>query len=267
MALKPTRSITGAMVRVLAVSMPSAAQSSGCRRAARSRRVRSQPWRTLQQGRRAREKRGRKPVSTPPRDEFAHRQAARLQGEIGGHAVDARVAPAPARMSCSAAGRSGPCHDDLGQQRIIVRRTRASRPRCACPPGSPAPLGQLTCAHRARAGPKILRRVLGVDAALDGAAARPRDLLAQAQRPALGDGDLLGDEIHAGHRLGHRVLHLDARIHLQEIELVALGSTRNSTVPAPRYCRRAAKRTAASCSAAAGSAAGRGAGVSSSSFW
>ena len=57
-----------------------------------------------------------------------------------------------------------------------------------------------------------------------------------SRRPcARGDGDLLGDEVDAGDRLGDRMLDLDARVHLQEVEsLRGARSTRNSTVPAPR---------------------------------
>ncbi len=46
--------------------------------------------------------------------------------------------------------------------------------------------------------------------------------LRQAQPLAAGDGDLLGDQIDAGDRLGDRMLHLDTGVHLQEIERVAL---------------------------------------------
>ena len=45
-------------------------------------------------------------------------------------------------------------------------------------------------------------------------------LLAQRQPLAGGDPQLPFDEIDPGHRLGHRVLDLDPRIHLHEIELI-----------------------------------------------
>ena len=52
---------------------------------------------------------------------------------------------------------------------------------------------------------------------------RQRFAARQAQALARGDRDLRGDDVDAGHRLGHRVLHLDARVHLEEEELLARG--------------------------------------------
>ena len=43
-------------------------------------------------------------------------------------------------------------------------------------------------------------------------------LLAEAEGVSLGDQDLLAHQIDARHRLGDRVLHLNARVHLEEIE-------------------------------------------------
>ena len=40
---------------------------------------------------------------------------------------------------------------------------------------------------------------------------------------AVGDADLRLHEVDVGHGLGHRVFHLDARIHFDEIELAGLG--------------------------------------------
>jgi hypothetical protein len=47
-------------------------------------------------------------------------------------------------------------------------------------------------------------------------------LLAVAQLHARGDADLLLHDVHAGDELGHRVLDLHARVHLDEVELVVL---------------------------------------------
>src|SRR5918999_193650 len=43
----------------------------------------------------------------------------------------------------------------------------------------------------------------------------------RTHRPPLGEPDLLGDEINPVHRLGDRMLNLDARIHLEEVERFA----------------------------------------------
>ena len=65
-------------------------------------------------------------------------------------------------------------------------------------------------------------RVLRIDAAFDGVAAEFDVLLRDRQLAAGGDADLLEHEIDAGDHLGHRMLDLDARVHLDEIELAVL---------------------------------------------
>ena len=65
-------------------------------------------------------------------------------------------------------------------------------------------------------------RVLGIDAAFDGVAAKFDVALLERQRIAGGGADLLEDQVNVGDHLGHRMLDLDARIHLDEIELAVL---------------------------------------------
>src|SRR5207244_11221304 len=60
--------------------------------------------------------------------------------------------------------------------------------------------------------------ILGVDAALDRPAALDDVGLREAQWPAGRDLDLRLHEIDPGHRLGDRVLDLDAGVHLEEVE-------------------------------------------------
>ena len=55
---------------------------------------------------------------------------------------------------------------------------------------------------------------------------------AQRQRLAGGDAQLPFDQVEAGDHLGHRMLDLQAGVHLHEIEGV-VASAMNSTVPAP----------------------------------
>ena len=43
-----------------------------------------------------------------------------------------------------------------------------------------------------------------------------------AQLPAAGDADLLLDDVDAGDHLGDRMLHLQAGVHLQEVEVLVL---------------------------------------------
>ena len=71
-------------------------------------------------------------------------------------------------------------------------------------------------------GRKFLRRVLGVDAALDRVPAPLDRVLRERERLARRDADLLGDEVEAGDLLGDAVLDLQARVHLEEVELAVL---------------------------------------------
>ena len=67
-------------------------------------------------------------------------------------------------------------------------------------------------------GLHVTRRVLARDAELEGVATRRRD---RADALAAGDADLLGNEVKPGDLLGDRVLHLQARIDLEEEDLIA----------------------------------------------
>ena len=64
--------------------------------------------------------------------------------------------------------------------------------------------------------------VLRIDAALDGVAVEHDVLLLQFERAAGGDADLLAHDVDAGDRFGHRMLDLQARVHLDEIEVAVL---------------------------------------------
>ena len=66
------------------------------------------------------------------------------------------------------------------------------------------------------------RRILGIDAALDRMAAHRDVLLPQRQGLTSSDEHLLADEVEARHELRHRVLDLDAGVHLEEVVLAAL---------------------------------------------
>src|ERR671920_1699683 len=62
--------------------------------------------------------------------------------------------------------------------------------------------------------------VLGIDAGLDGAAPQGHFLLGEWERFPRCDGELEVDEVEASNELRHGVFDLQARVHLQEVELV-----------------------------------------------
>ena len=69
--------------------------------------------------------------------------------------------------------------------------------------------------------PEILR-VLGVDATFDGMPAQPDIALAIAERLAGGDAQLLADDVETADHLADRVLDLQPRVHLDEVERAVL---------------------------------------------
>src|SRR6185437_16339341 len=71
----------------------------------------------------------------------------------------------------------------------------------------------------ARARRETGQVVLGIDPALDRMTFEPHVLLADRERLAGRNAKLLLDEIDAGDHLGDRMLDLDARVHLHEVEL------------------------------------------------
>ena len=71
-------------------------------------------------------------------------------------------------------------------------------------------------------GKEVVLGILGVDATFDRRAALANVLLAERKRLAGRDLDLCPHEVDAGDHFGDRMLDLDARVHLEEIE-VALG--------------------------------------------
>ena len=85
----------------------------------------------------------------------------------------------------------------------------------------PGPAGRMVGGNPARRRREAVR-VLGVDAAFDGVAADLHVLLAHAQLLARRDVDLFLHEVDPGDHLGHRVLDLDAGVHLDEVELAVL---------------------------------------------
>ena len=82
---------------------------------------------------------------------------------------------------------------------------------------TPGPPGRVVLLHDAGAGPEVVVGILGVDPELDGVAAERDVGLAEAERLAGRDPELGRDEVDAGEHLGHRVLHLDPAVDLDEV--------------------------------------------------
>ncbi len=115
--------------------------------------------------------------------------------------------------------------DQLGQHRVVQRRDRQAR----FDPVVDAQLlavglGELGGGEQAGAGLEVLVGVFRVQARLQRVAAR-RETLAQArQRRQLAGGQLHhpAHQVDAEHLLGDAVLHLQAGVHLQKVETVAV---------------------------------------------
>src|SRR5207302_9254754 len=69
----------------------------------------------------------------------------------------------------------------------------------------------------------VVVRIFGGDAALDGCAAQLHVGLAEAQRLAGGDADLIAHEVTSREPLGHRMFDLEPRVDLEEVELLCSG--------------------------------------------
>ncbi|KAG0927779.1 hypothetical protein G6F31_017928 [Rhizopus arrhizus] len=72
--------------------------------------------------------------------------------------------------------------------------------------------------------------VFGVDAALDGVAGEHHVALLDRQLLAGGDLQLLGHQVDAGDHFGDRMLHLDAGVHFNEIELAVLDDDASTQI-------------------------------------
>ena len=146
--------------------------------------------------------------------------------EVDPHPLDRRLAqrPAgPAQQQAPVVART--VHDQLGEQRVVVGGDLVAHARGGVDAHA-RPVGQIEHGEAAGGGAAgaVRRHRLGIDAKLHRAAAggvgRRQRLVLQpaAQRQP----ELEGDQIEARHRLGHRVLDLQARVHLQEMEALAL---------------------------------------------
>ena len=115
---------------------------------------------------------------------------------------------------------------DLLQQRIVMAGDDRARVRGAAIEANAEAGGGPVGGDPPVVGDEAVERVLGRDPALHGVAAQ-RDVVLRragivrpvADGPAFGDADLGPHQVDAGHLLGDRVLHLNARVHLDEMKV------------------------------------------------
>ena len=158
------------------------------------------------------------------------------EGDVGLHAADLFLVYRAARLAAHGRERAVP-GGHLDEKGVVIRAyLRAGRGVAAVEPDAEAAAGavggDLAVVRR-----EVVLRVLRGDAALYRVAVYHQvallfkaDLRVREVR-ALGDEYLRADYVDARDHLGDGVLHLYARVHLDEI-VVPLRSTRNSTVPA-----------------------------------
>jgi hypothetical protein len=119
-------------------------------------------------------------------------------------------------------------HDQLGDHRVVVRADLVALAHAGIDAHRAAleahMLGPARHMQGAGGGQEIGVRILGADARLDRMAVHRDLLLRQRQRLARGHAQLPLDQILAGDRLGHRVLHLQPRVHLHEVKAPILFS-------------------------------------------
>ena len=113
---------------------------------------------------------------------------------------------------------------ELGDHRVVehARSRRPRRRRCRCARRAPS-----VCAFDRRAvagqppdrGQEVAVGILGIEAAFDRPAVELHVVLRERQLLAGRDADHLLHEVDAGDQFRHRMLDLQARVHLEEVEV------------------------------------------------
>ena len=150
-----------------------------------------------------------------------------MEGDRGLYAFEAVFAEgAPGPADGLIAG-EGP-DDELADHRVVERGDLISLVDRRVHPDAGA-AGDFERGDLTWRGHEVLVGVLGVDAKLHRVPDHRHVFLLQAQRFSGSDPDLLLHQVHAGEHLRHGVLYLDARVHLYEVELIALDEKLHGT--------------------------------------
>ena len=153
-------------------------------------------------------------------------QHAAQELHVGRHAHDVHLGQRriePGQRLCT----RGAVHDQLGDHRVVEGRDLAALAHAVVHAHAAALEGGVlrrlaVDVQGAGGGQEVVVGVLGADACLDRMAVDLQLLLLQRQRLAGGDAQLPFDEVQARDRFRHRVLDLQARVHLHEIKLHGL---------------------------------------------
>ena len=144
------------------------------------------------------------------------------EGDVGRDPADAELAERPVEPRDRHLRRRRP-GGHLLQERVVVAGDHRPRIGGAAVEPDAVPGGAAVGGDPAVVGDEVVLRVLGGDPALDRVAVEGdlglRGLAGRlGERRALGDHDLRPDDVDAGDLLGHRMLDLDARVDLDEVE-------------------------------------------------
>jgi hypothetical protein len=123
-----------------------------------------------------------------------------------------------ARHAVDGGGAVGPPHHELREQGVVEPGNRPAGVHAGIIADPRAP-GHTQLRDAAGRGDEPRRRILGVDPTLDGPPARGHVVLTVAELLASGQSELLPDEVASRDQLGHRMLDLEPRVHLEEIEV------------------------------------------------
>src|SRR5580765_1571037 len=142
-----------------------------------------------------------------------------LQRDIGLHAVDDELAERDAHARDRGLAVAA-VHDQLADHRIVVWRNPVAVVDVRVHAHAGAARGEEAFDHAGRRHERV--RVFRIDAALDRVAGDLDVALLDRELFAARDQQLFAHEIDAGDHLGDRMLDLDARVHLDEVEAAVL---------------------------------------------
>ena len=110
-------------------------------------------------------------------------------------------------------------NNHLRDHRIIVRAYRASGINCALD-AYPVAARKMNKRYIPGTRSEASRGVFRIDPAFNGMPVQMNVTLLVPEGQACGDPDLFPDQVHACHLLCHRMLHLNPRIHFDEIKMI-----------------------------------------------